>query len=176
MAMQPPPAGTITPAIVTEVKRRLDGSEQRFACELVVQTPALVVARYRFEARPGFFATHAGPTDSYGLFWARRLYLCYYMARPADGALLAARFDVLRDMRLEGGEVRYTDLLLDLWVAEGVARWEDEEDVVEAERAGRLHPADSARIARTRDVLSRSHGRVIAEARQALRAAGIVSG
>jgi hypothetical protein len=164
------------PTIITEVKRRLDGSEQRFACELVTRTPALVVACYRFEARAGFFAAHTGTVDSYGLFWAGRPYLCYYMVRPTDGALLAARFDVVRDVRLHANEVRYTDLLLDLWIEGGVAHWQDEDEVAEAERLRRLAPADGARITRTRDLLARDHNRVVAEARRTLVTAGIVLG
>ncbi len=161
---------------ITEVKRRLDGSEQRFECELVTRTPALVVASYRFEARAGFFAAHTGAVDSYGLFWARRPYLCYYMVRPADGALLGARFDVVRDMRLDaagGHEVRYTDLLLDLWIEGGVPHWQDEDEVAEAERAGSLPAPDRARIARGRAVLERGQSRVLGEVRRTLRAAGL---
>lgn len=162
-----------SPTTITEVKRRLDGSEQRFKCELVTRTPSLVVARYRFEARGGFFDSHTGAVDSYGLFWARRPYLSYYMVRPTDGALLAARFDVVRDVRLEATEVRYTDLLLDLWIEGGVAHWQDEDEVAEAERAGRLTPADRVRIGRARALLERGHTRVIGEARWTLRVAGI---
>lgn len=164
-------------ATVTEVKRRLDGTEQRFTCELVTRTPGLVVARYRFAARAGFFASHTGAVESYGLFWARRPYLCYYMVRPADGALLGARFDVVRDVRLDaadGSEVSYTDLLLDLWIEDGVAHWQDEDEVAEVDAAGRLDAADRARIARGRQVLERGRHRVLAEVRRTLRAAGIV--
>lgn len=164
-----PPTPTIT-----EVKRRLDGSEQRFACDLLARTPALVVACYRFPVRPGFFAAYAGPVDSYGLFWARRPYLCYYMVRPADGALLAARFDVVRDMRLDAAEVRYTDLLLDLWVEGGIPQWQDEDEVAEATRTGRLAAAERVRIARTYDLLTRVHGRVLAEVRRTLHSLGVV--
>ena len=74
------------PARITEVKRKLDGTVQRFDCELISRTPSLVVALYRFEDR-------RGPVDSYGLFWARRPYLCYYLV-PQDRSLRPrARFD-----------------------------------------------------------------------------------
>jgi hypothetical protein len=91
------------------------------------------------------------------------------MIHREDGSEWATRFDVIRDMRLATHEVRYTDLLLDLWVEAGVAQWQDEDEVAEAEGAGRLAPGDSARIARAREVLSGGHTRVIAEARQTLR-------
>lgn len=160
------------PATIIEVKRRLDGSEQRFECDFVTRTRDLVVVCFRYEARAGFFASYAGPVASYGLFWRRRPYNCYVMVRPSDGVLLAARFDVVRDVQFDATEVRYTDLLLDLWVESGVPQWQDEDEVAEAEATGRLVPADSARITRAREVLARGHTRIIAEARGALREVG----
>ena len=148
-------------ARIIEVKRRLDGSEQRFACELVRRTSSMVVALYRFDS-PG------GPIDSYGCFWARRPYLCYYMVRRDDGREWVTRFDVVRDMRLSADEVRYTDLLLDLWVDEDGARWEDEDEVAAAARSGLLAAADLARIDRARVVLTRRQRAVVREVRRTL--------
>mgnify|MGYP003340468157 CR=1 FL=1 len=72
-----------------------------------------------------------------------------------------------------GGEVSYLDLELDLWVTDGVPRWEDEEDVEAARAAGLLDAADLARIERTRDFLTRRHRVVIAEVRALLASLGI---
>lgn len=154
---------------VTEVKRRLDGSEQRFTCELVSRTPRLLVALYRFEdAR--------GPVDSYGLFWPRRPYLCYAM-QPQRGGPAVFRFDVLRDTRVASTrsgavEVSYTDLLLDLWVEAGVPRWEDEDELRAAIDAGRLTPSEIAHIARARATLEAGYARIIAEVRREVRGVG----
>ncbi|MBM4416438.1 MAG: hypothetical protein FJ035_09450 [Chloroflexi bacterium] len=151
---------------ITEVKQRLDGSAARFACSLVARTPAAVVARYRFRDA-------AGPVDSYGWFWRRRPYLCYYMVRPRTGALVAVRFDVVRDVDTANPrEVRYTDLLLDLWVRDGVATWEDDDELAVVTAAGLLTVADRARIARARSTLAAGHTRIAAELRRALVALG----
>lgn len=156
---------------IIEVKRRLDGSEERFDCELVHRTPWLVVVCFRVE-RP-LSGLSDGPIDSYGCFWRRRPYGCYHMVRPESGEALVTRFDVVRDVLLDGpGEVRWTDLLLDLRVQGGVARWEDEDEVAEAVRDGLLGFADRDRIARARAVLERGHPRVTAEVRRLLRALG----
>ena len=156
---------------ITEVKRRLDGSEQRFDCELVHRTPWLVAVCFRVERPP--FGLSNGPIDSYGFFWRRRPYSCYHMVRPGSGEAVVTRFDVVRDVLLDGpGEVRWTDLLLDLWVRGGVARWEDEDEVAEAVRDRLLGSADRARIAHARAVLERGHPRVTAEVRRLLRALG----
>ena len=132
---------------IVEVKRRLDGSEQRFDCELVQRTPSLVVVCFEMQ-RP------AGRLDSYGFFWPRRPYNCYHIVRPESGEAVHSRFDVLRDVDVRTpGEVGYTDLLLDLWVGPDGARWEDEDDVAAAVRSGLLSDADRARIERARAVL-----------------------
>lgn len=151
-----------TASRITEVKRKLDGSEQRFDCELVWRTPALVVALYRFDS-------DIGPIDSYGCFWARRPYLCYHMVHRAGGSEWATRFDVIRDMRLAPHEVRYTDLLLDLWSDRDGLRWEDEDEVEAAHIAGSLDKADLATIARARGVLTRRHRTAVREVRGLLR-------
>lgn len=143
---------------IVEVKRKLDGSEQRFDCELIERTPSLVIARYRFQA-------DAGPIDSYGCFWARRPYLCYHMVHREDGREWVSRFDVLRGMRLGTDEVSYTDLLLDLWVDADGPRWEDEDEVEAAILAGTLEPHNLERIERVRRFLTRRHRAVVREIR-----------
>lgn len=145
---------------VIEVKRRLDGSEERFECELVRRTASMVLAVYRFDSP-------AGPIDSYGCFWANRPYLCYHMVQREDGREWATRFDVVRDMRLDAGpagdEVRYTDLLLDLWVDAAGPRWDDEDEVEAARASGLLAAADLETIDRARDELARQHRAVARE-------------
>ncbi|MSQ36015.1 MAG: DUF402 domain-containing protein [Dehalococcoidia bacterium] len=155
---------------IVEVKRRLDGSEARFGCELVARTASALVVRYRFRDA-------GGPVDSYGWFWPRRPYLCYYMVRPRTGRLVAVRFDVVRDVELGApGEVRYRDLLLDLWVRDGVATWEDDDELAAATAAGLLTFADRARIERARRTLARGHVRIAADLRRALVALGCLAG
>lgn len=163
-----PFGGRALPRIV-EVKRKLDGSEQRFDCELIVRTSSLVIARYRFEA-------DAGPIDSYGCFWARRPYLCYYMVHREDGREWVTRFDVVRDVRLGADEVNYTDLLLDLWVDDRGARWEDEDEVKAATMAGVLGRLDLERIERTREFLARRRHAVVREIRAQLGRLGVIDG
>lgn len=151
---------------ITEVKRQLDGSEQRFDCELVHRTPSLVVVCFEMR-RPG------GRLDSYGFFWPRRPYNCYHIVRPESGEAVLSRFDVLRDVDLTTpGEAGYTDLLLDLRVERDGPRWEDEDELAEAVADGRVTAAELEHIERARGVLERGHGRIIAEVRRMLRALG----
>ncbi|MEZ4501902.1 MAG: DUF402 domain-containing protein [Dehalococcoidia bacterium] len=156
---------------VIEVKRTLDGREQRFECELIHRDARVLVVLYRFERR-------GRQLRSYGLFWPRRPYNCYYVV-PAEGDQVAfARFDVVAGLEvrpdLDPPEVCYRDLLLDLWVDADGARFEDE-DEVEAAWAS-LDAADRARIERGRTVLERGHPRIRAEVRRLLIGLGQLPG
>ena len=151
---------------ITEVKRHLDGREQRFETELVYRTASSLVVLYRVpEGRYGL----AAPLDSYGCYWAGRSYICYHMVRPPEapdaGREVVTRFDVARDIAIAADEVRFLDLLLDLAVVDGVPRWEDEDEVAAALGSGALSPADGAHIERARRTLEQGHRRVVREIR-----------
>ena len=95
------------------------------------------------------------------------------MVRPGQSQAVVTRFDVVRDVELDvPGEVRYVDLLLDLWVDDRGPHWEDEEDVSYASSTGLLSTNDLARIRRARAVLERRHINVASEVRSLLRGLG----
>lgn len=158
---------------VVEVKRTLDGREQRFDCELVHHDARVTIVLFRLE-RDG------QALRSYGLFWPRRPYNCYYAVPQAGGPSVFVRFDVLRDIEFSATstppEVWYCDLLLDLWVDSRGLRWEDEADVENARADGSLTPADARRIERARCVLERGHRRVTTEVRRTLEVLNEIEG
>ena len=147
------------------MKRLVDGSEQRFPCELVRATLSEAVLLYRVRRSRGGLPA---PLLSYGFYWPRRPYLCYRFVRPSDGVEVALRYDVVGRVELDaappgGGpaELRFDDLLLDLWVYPGAGqrgaderRWEDEEELREAIAAGLLTPAEVARVELARTTLT----------------------
>ena len=159
---------------IIEVKRKLGGGEERFATELVHRSPSLLLVLYRIER--GDDSLH-----SYGCFWPRRPYGCYHIVRPPGapdaGREVLSRFDVLRDVEIDGDAVRYLDLLLDLVVRVDAAgrvraRWEDEDEVEAALASGLLDAAGGAYVARARGTLERRHRRVVGEIRALLRGLG----
>ncbi len=127
------------PATVIEVKRHLDGREERFETELVYRARGSLIVLYRMPE------SRWGPVDSYGCYWADRTYVCYHMVRaegaPGAGREVATRFDVAREIEITHGEVRFLDLLLDCWVEDGVPRWEDEDEVAASKRVATSRPA-----------------------------------
>lgn len=154
---------TDSPSTVTEVKRHLDGREERFETELVYRARGALTVLYRMPE------SQWGPVDSYGCYWADRTYVCYHMVRPDDapdaGREVVTRFDVARDIEITDDEVRFRDLLLDLVVEDGVPRWEDEEEVAEARESGLLTPVDAAYVVRARRTLEQGHARIVRDIR-----------
>ena len=160
--------------MITEVKRKLGGGEERFATELIHRSPSLLLVLYRIERG-------ADSLDSYGCFWPRRPYGCYHIVRPPGtpdaGREVLSRFDVLTDLEIVGDEVRYLDLLLDLLVRVGPAgrlsiHWEDEDELEAALAGGLLDAAGGVYIERARRTLERRHRRAVGEIRALLRRLG----
>lgn len=153
------------------MKRALDAAhpERRFECELIDANAQRVVVLYRFQ-RDG------AAIESYGVFWRRRPYNCYYAVPAGGGAPLFVRFDIVRDVEFDlertPPEVRYTDLLLDLLAEQDGPRWEDEDEVAAVLDRGTLSPSDARRIEATRTLLDRRWRRITAEVRALLQGLG----
>jgi hypothetical protein len=157
---------------ITEVKRHLDGGDERFACELLLRRAHVAVIRYQHRRRlsaDSFTIPRGSHTD--GFFWTRRPYGLYRMTGP-DGRPIADRFDVLEDCRIGDREVSYLDLLVDVWVApDGSVLVEDEDEMADHVRRGLLSPTQRKRIDRTKALLLRRHRRIIQEAARLLETA-----
>ncbi len=142
---------------LVEVKRKLDGTEQRFDLEPWLVTEELVVGRWL-----------AGPDSGYGLaagsyswgVWRPQLPMGVYRLHAPDGELLLYRLDVIEDVEVRMGEVRYRDLLLDARFLPGPSpgdytlQFEDEDEVEAAAASGRLSPSQRWRIEWVRGVLA----------------------
>ena len=154
---------------VSEIKRHIDGREERFRLQLVVRRPHLVIGSYEHprSRRSGGFTFGRGSV-SYGFFWRRRPYVMYRMLDPR-GRLVANRFDVVAEVRLAERTVSYTDLLLDAWTTpDGSLRFEDEDEVADAVRQGLLSRTQLDRIEKTKDLLLRRHRAIAREATRLL--------
>jgi hypothetical protein len=157
----------------TELKRHLDGGDERFGCELVLRRAHVAVIRFQHRRRlsaDGFTIPRGSHTD--GFFWTPRPYGLYRIWGP-DGSHIADRFDVLEDCRIGDREVSYLDLLVDVWVApDGAVLVEDEEEVADHVRRGLLSRAQVRHIERATALLLRDHRRIIREAARLLAATG----
>lgn len=154
---------------ITEVKRHLDGREERFVCDVIELEPERAIVRFEWKrARPlrdGPVFIPAGKSVTRAYFWAGRHYLLYRMM-DLRGSLLGHRFDVSDDVRIlpKQREIRWTDLLLDLWVdPRGEIHVLDEDEVAEAHAAGLLTGRQRAIVEETRAHLLGSYRRILVE-------------
>ncbi len=132
---------------IVEVKRHLDGREERFVCELVELLPgerAVVLWRTSLEEplRDGPLHIPSGPLVTRGYFWTDRSYLIYEMRQPhPQGKLWGHRFDICTDVSISSREIRYLDLIVDVWVdTRGGFFVLDEDELRDARARGLLAP------------------------------------
>lgn len=145
---------------VKEIKRHLNGAQQVFYCDLVYLGQEAAIIRYTATEDP----YKAVAAVSEGYYWQGKNYLMYKLF-DEFGGLVGYRFDVCRDVRIESGQVEWTDLYLDAFVSPGGdIRVDDEAEVAEAVARGELTAADQAIIQRTRALLETEYRRIIEEA------------
>jgi hypothetical protein len=145
----------------TEVKRRLDGSEERFACELVHRTKSFVVVSFPLPAAVGDLPK--GST-TLGWFWTRRPYDLYRFVGN-DGGVLRHRFDVVDEVRIADDRVEYLDLIVDVLVSPtGEITIEDEDELQRAAKRGRVDERRVEAIERALTTIARDWRRIVREA------------
>ena len=152
---------------IVEVKRHLDGREERFVCDLLDILPgerAVVRWQTRLETplEDGPLHIPAGPLVTLGYFWADRNYLIYEMMRPgSDGTLWGHRFDICTEVSITPEEIRYLDLLVDVWVNVQQDFFVLDEDELQDARARGLLTPEQLRIVETTLQELRAHYREV---------------
>jgi hypothetical protein len=142
----------------TEVKRRLDGSEERFPCEPLHVTEDVAVVSFRIPVAVGDVPKGS---NTIGWFWRRRSYNLYRFVGK-DGQALLHRFDVLDDVRIAEDEVEYLDLIVDVLVSPtGEVTIEDEEELRAAAGKGLLDEQRVQAIERALTTITRDWRRIV---------------
>jgi hypothetical protein len=142
---------------ITEVKRRLDGTEARYACEPILVEPGRrAVIRYVLD-RPGRVPgvdLRAG-METYGHFWIDRRYNAYHWL---DGErTVGVYFNIGVCDEISAERVGWTDYIVDvLATPDGAVRVLDEDEVSET-----TPPA-------VRDVIARARANLLAGTRRAV--------
>ncbi|MDR7415809.1 MAG: DUF402 domain-containing protein [Armatimonadota bacterium] len=102
-----------------EIKRRPDGREEVFRCELVLREGAHVVLRY--------VITHPRQVDdlplesgtvTYGHFWADRPYNVYHWITP-HGESIGCYINLSGEVHLEADRIAWLDLAVDVLIRPG---------------------------------------------------------
>jgi hypothetical protein len=148
-----------------EVKRRLDGSAEEFDCELLHLTERVVVVSFTLPAAVGDVPKG---TTTLGWFWTRRPYNLYRFLAP-DGEVLRHRFDVVDEVRIGDDRVEYLDLIVDVLVSPtGEITIEDEDELQQAAKRGRVDERRVEAIERALTTITRDWRRIVREALAAL--------
>jgi uncharacterized protein len=113
-----------------EIKRKLDGTEQRFACELVALQPPVAVLRYLVDREWRVSDIRLSPgCVTYAVYWTDRPYNVYWWV-DAQGESLGYYFNVADSVRLTAELVQWRDLSLDVLVHnDGTAEVLDEHEL-----------------------------------------------
>ena len=158
---------------ITEIKRHLDGREERFECELVSMELGEAVIRYVWHRdqpfRDGPIYLPAGDTITWAFYWEGRHFLVYkFMA--ADGKLFGHRFDICEKVKIRPDTISWTDLMLDLWVdPRNKIHVLDEEEVEISKARGLLAPHHLKIIEQTKHHLLEKHKIILGEVTRAWR-------
>jgi len=151
----------VTAKRFVEVKRRLDGSSEEFDCELVHRSESVVVVQFRLPAAVGDIPKG---TTTLGWFWTRRPYNLYRFV-ASDGDVLRHRFDVIDEVTIADDRVEYLDLIVDVLVSPtGDVMIEDEEELKQAAKRGRVDERRVAQIERALTTITRDWRRIVREA------------
>jgi uncharacterized protein len=114
---------------ILEIKRTLDGREQRFDCTLLQRTPDWVAVRYVLSA-PAVVGTLVLPagTETIAHYWPDRPYTAYHWF-DAGGRPLGVYLNAAADVVLGADAIRWLDMALDVLVTAkgGVELLDDDE-------------------------------------------------
>src|SRR3954463_8449488 len=142
----------------TEIKRRLDGSEERFECMPVRVTEGVAIVEFRIPVAVGDVPKGS---NTIGWFWRRRPYNLYRFVGK-DGNPLLHRFDVVDEVKIEEDRVEYLDLIVDVLVSPtGEITIEDEDELKLAAKRGAIDEQRLQAIERALTTITRDWRRIV---------------
>ena len=142
----------------TELKRRLDGSEERFECTAVRVTEDVAIVEFRIPVAVGDVPKGS---NTIGWFWRRRPYNLYRFV-GAGGEPLLHRFDVVDEVEIDEHRVEYLDLIVDVLVSPtGQVTIEDEDDLQRAAKRGAIDAQRLDAIGRALTTVTRDWRRIV---------------
>lgn len=127
----------MAPTLIEEVKVRLDGSREPFACELVREDARGAIIRWRTDSpfTAGNFRLPAGAVTT-AFYWRGRRHNLYRPAAP-DGRIICHRLDIIEPPVFEAGRLTFRDMVLDVLIPNtGPALLEDEDELAAAVEQG----------------------------------------
>jgi predicted RNA-binding protein associated with RNAse of E/G family len=132
---------------ITEIKETLGGARKTFNCKVLARRAGeLVVLFVSTKVYSVVGLTLPVGTVTFGHFWASRPYNVYHWMEPS-GRTIAFYLNLAADTRLDGGELFWRDLVVDVLAVPGAAPQVLDEDELPTD----LDPELRTRIAAVRD-------------------------
>ena len=122
---------------IEEIKRHKNKPEQRFLCDLAMREPGHIVLVYHAASAGRIADIDIAPgSTTIAHYWQSGGYVLWRMF-AADHTLLGTLFHICNNTDIREQSVSYNDLILDIWITpQGVARVLDEDELVDAIKAG----------------------------------------
>ena len=153
--------------VISETKRNLDGTTQRFDCRLLHRDDEYLVLCYLSD-RPYVAAGAALPEGSLtiGHYWRARDYIVWEMYNPR-AELQGYYIHICRNVTFDENSVEWEDMAVDVWVsANGTSDVLDEDELERAVRAGRVDASEALSVRNSDQELSASASCIVREIRR----------
>jgi hypothetical protein len=139
---------------ITEIKCHKNKPDQQFVCDVALAEPGYIVIVYHAEKAGRISDIHIAPgSTTIAHYWQDGGYVLWRMF-SRDKSLIGTLFHICRDTDINETEVRYTDLLLDIWIgADGAVRVLDEDELADAIQAGLVTEDEQRWIGQQKEII-----------------------
>lgn len=152
---------------IKEVKRHKNKPDESFLCSALLSSAEYTVLWYR-APRPGTVEDILLPAGTYTVahYWQQRGYVLWRMFYPC-GSLAGSLFHICSQVTLMPSEVRYLDLILDIWVSPSkIVRVLDEDELAVCREQGLISDPEQRWIETQKCTILFNHTRIIQETLQ----------
>jgi hypothetical protein len=145
-----------------EIKRHKNKPEQRFLCDLALREQDHIVLVYHASSAGRIADIDIAPgSTTIAHYWQSGGYVLWRMF-AADRTLVGTLFHICANTDIQKTSVSYDDLILDVWITpQSVARVLDEDELVNAIRAGLLTDDEQRWIEKQKQSILASYSDII---------------
>ena len=145
-----------------EIKRHKNKPEQRFLCDLALREQGHIVLVYHASSAGRIADIDIAPgSTTIAHYWQSGGYVLWRMF-AADRTLVGTLFHICQNTAIGEHSVSYDDLILDIWInPQGTARVLDEDELVNAIKAGLVTDDEQHWIEQQKQLLLADYSAII---------------
>jgi len=147
---------------IAEIKEHKNKETQRFRCTVLHREANYLVVSFHSE-KEGNIKDIIIPSGSTTIahYWKDSGYVVWRMYGP-EGRLIGTLFHIAKDVIIAGKQVRYLDLIVDIWITpDGKLRILDEDELEECKKAGVISIEEEQWIEKQKALIVHSHADII---------------